>query len=581
MQTLRTLTPKIARVFKPLLAPYRFKGARGGRGSGKSRFFGELAIAEAITSHQRFVCAREIQNSIDESVKRLLEDLIVAHGLTDWFTITEREIVCPSTDTLFVFRGLRNHTVASIKSLEGFTRLWAEEAQTISQKSIDMAVPTFRAPGSQTWWSWNPGKASDPVDVLFRENANDPDFICVEANYSDNPWFPDELRRDMERDKRRDPDKYAHVWLGQYEQRSEARVFRNWRVEEFETPANARFYHGADWGFSVDPTVLVRVFVEGRTLYIDQEAYKVGCEIDRTPELFDTIPTARQWPIKADSARPETISFMKRQGYNITPARKGPGSVREGVEFLRSFDIVVHPRCEQTVNELSTYSFKIDSKTGEILPELEDRNNNVIDAARYAVEDMQRSNAVFEADMSGLVEEPFALPPHWPRAYALAIDGASTVALWGAWDEFGICHIYGALETDRSGATLSSAVQARGDWIGGVIAPDIGQAAAADARKTLRGSGVSARPAKISMTEASVRTKQALQLGQVKLFANLDRLKTAYRTYYLGPDGEPAEENPYMTAMMTLIASGRSVARAKPIQSAGEALRPADPRAGY
>lgn len=342
-------------------------------------------IAECVAGHQRIACLREFQSSIKDSVKQLLEDKIRKFGVEALFRVTEMEITGPN-DSLMIFRGLQNHTATSIKSLEGFTRAWVEEAQTISQRSIDLLTPTFRS-NSEMLFTWNPNLETDPVERLFTENAGDPDFTCITATYRDNPWFPDELRRDMERDRRRDPEKYAHIWLGEYQRNSEARVFRNWKIEPFETPADARFYFGADWGFSVDPTVLVRCWIRGRTLFVDQEAYAVGCEIDRTPALFDTVAGSRQWPIRADSARPETISYMQRHGFpRIVAAQKGPSSVADGVEFLKSYDIIVHPRCKNTADELALYSYKVDKLTGEVLPVLEDKKNHVIDALRYAVE---------------------------------------------------------------------------------------------------------------------------------------------------------------------------------------------------
>jgi phage terminase large subunit len=219
-----------------------------------------------------------------------------------------------------------------------------------------------------------------------------PDAIVIEVNYHDNPWFPDVLKAEMEYDKRRDPDKYAHVWLGKYEQLSEARVFKNWTVEEFKTPKGASFRFGADWGFANDPTALVRAYIDGRTLYVDHEAVMVGCEIDMTPELFDRIPESRKWFITADSSRPETISYMRKHGYpRINAAIKGARSVEEGVEFLKSFDIVVHPRCEVTIDELTMYSYKTDPMTGLVMPVLEDKHNHVIDALRYACEGVRKA----------------------------------------------------------------------------------------------------------------------------------------------------------------------------------------------
>lgn len=398
----RALKIQTPRVFVPLLQRRRFRGIHGGRGSGKSHFAGEDLVLNMVAQHTRAVCAREVQNSIKDSSKQLLEDKIAKHGLTSRFRITDREIIYPPTDSLVIFRGLQNHTATSIKSLEGFTEFWCDEAQGLSQRSIDLAVPTFRT-GSQLTFTWNPLKASDPVEKLFRGNEDDPDFCLVEAQYYDNPWFPEELRRDMERDKRRDPDKYAHIWLGKYQRASEARVFHNWSVQEFETPQNARFYLGADWGFSIDPTVLIRCFIVGDKLYIDRECYKVGLEIDNTPAFFDLLDPsnpkmAREWPMTADSARPETISYMKRHGYTrIKPSIKGQGSVEDGIEFMKNFDIVIHPRCVHTADEFATYQWKVDPKTGEILPVLDDKKNHVIDAARYALESTRRSNYTLSA----------------------------------------------------------------------------------------------------------------------------------------------------------------------------------------
>lgn len=409
-RTLRIDTP---RVFLPLLKPARYKGAHGGRGSGKSHHFGGALIEDCLLGHTRAACLREVQNSIKDSVKQLLEDKIRQYEVEHLFRVTDIEITGPH-DSLIVFRGLQNHTAGSIKSLEKFNRAWIEEAQTISQRSLDIATPTFRN-NAEMWFSWNPKSAKDPVDRLFRENAGDPDFICVEANYRDNPWFPDDIRRDMERDRSRDPDKYAHVWLGGYERHSEARVFRNWTVREFETPPQSRFYFGADWGFSVDPTVLIRCFIDGRTLYVDREAYEVGCEIDYTPALFagtdarinrrwenpklhPGIDGSLKWPIVADSARPETISYMQKRGFSMKPSIKGKGSVEDGIEFLKSYDIVVHPGCKHTIDELSFYSYKTDKLTEEVLPVLDDKKNHVIDALRYAVESTRRSQPLQVSD---------------------------------------------------------------------------------------------------------------------------------------------------------------------------------------
>ena len=380
-----------ARAFLPLLRPAKYCAAYGGRSSGKSRFFAGKLIERCVSRPTRAVCVREVQQSIAESVKQAIEDEIRRQGLASAFRMQEQRTETPYGGHI-IYHGMKNHTAESIKSLEGFDICYVEEAHTLSRRSLDILVPTFfRVESGEMWFSWNPRKPTDPVDELFRGGEMPPDTAIVRASYRDNPWFPDDQRELMEWTRRRDPDKYAHVWLGEYEKLSEARVFRNWRVEEFETPPDTRFHFGADWGYASDPSVLIRCWTYGRRLYVDQEAYKIGCEIDFLPELFDTVPEGRKWPITADSARPETISYMRRHGYpRMREALKGAGSVEDGIEFIKNFDIVVHPRCQHAIDELSTYSWKTDPHTEEVLPVLEDKQNHVIDALRYAVESERR-----------------------------------------------------------------------------------------------------------------------------------------------------------------------------------------------
>lgn len=380
------------RAFLPLIEPARYKGAHGGRGSGKSHFFAEMLVEQAILKPGlRAVCVREVQRSLSQSVKRLIEDKIERLGVGQLFDVQEAKIRTPG-DGLLIFQGMQNHTADSIKSLEGYDVAWCEEAQSLSQRSLDLLRPTLRKPGSELWFSWNPDQASDPVDVLLRGEYPPPDAVVLEVNYSDNPFFPDVLRAEMEYDKRRDPDKYAHIWRGKYQQNSEARVFRNWKVEDFEVDPAWILRQGADWGFSVDPSVIVQCAIVGRTLYVIHEAYRVGCEVDFLPDLFRSVPDAERWPTIADSARPETISYMQRHGFpKMLAAVKGARSLEEGISFLQGYDIVVHPRCTHTIDELTAYSYELDPLTGLVLPKLSDKDNHVIDSLRYACEGARRA----------------------------------------------------------------------------------------------------------------------------------------------------------------------------------------------
>lgn len=528
--------------------------------------------------HHRVACLREVQSSIKDSVKQLVEDKIRKFGFQivstikgpGQFKVTETEIVGPN-ESLMIFRGLKGNTATSIKSLEGYTRAFVEEAQTISQSSLDILTPTIRSPGSQLLFGWNPDAPTDPVDKFFLENADDPDFVLIDVSYLDNPWFPEELRRDMERDKRRDIDKYNHVWLGHYRQHSEARVFKNWRVDEAKIPADARPYYGADWGFATDPAVLIRCWIIGaKTLYIDAEAYQVGCEIDKTPALFDEIDEgdARRWPIKADSARPETISYMQRHGYpHIVPAVKGPGSLEDGVEFLKSYDIIIHPRCKHTIAEFTHYSYKTDKITNEILPVLEDKHNHVIDAARYALESV-RMSLVGESSEQDFIFDPTKLPvlKDWPRVYAIDVDGPMVSVVWGAHDNYqDIVYLYGEYVEDKARLeTWATAIRKRSRQAPGIFSPR--------ARKRTEEQGLKIVDDLLDMdldifTEdadienAAVEINARISTQQIKVAQNLSNWLSQYRSYRRDNKGRIVEEaDGLMQATGLLLTSGLAIA---------------------
>lgn len=387
------LSLEIAEAFVPLLTDARYLGAHGGRGSGKSHFFAERWLAENVSFKYDFVCLRETLKSLEFSVKKLLESKIVQHNAGAYFEVQDRRILSKHGGVT-IFEGMQNHTADSIKSLEGFDRAWFEEAQNASDKSLTLLRPTIRKAGSQMWFSWNPENPTDPVDKFLRGPNPYPDSVVVRVNYMQNPKLPDELKAELEYDQKRDPDKFAHVWLGEYQSNSERRVFKNWTIEEFEAPKGTVFRLGADWGFSVDPSVLIRCYIDGRRVYIDYEAYMVGCEIDNLPNLFERVPEAEKWFITADSARPETIDYLQRHGFpKINSAIKGAKSLEEGIQFLQSYDIVVHPRCKHVIDELTMYSYKQDDMTGKILPILEDKNNHCIDSIRYALEGARKALA--------------------------------------------------------------------------------------------------------------------------------------------------------------------------------------------
>jgi len=214
-----------APVFEPLLVPARYKGAHGGRSSGKSHFFAEGVIEDCLLyPGARIVCVREVQRALKESVKRLLEDKITSMGVGEQFGILFDTIVTPGNGVI-LFQGMADHTAESIKSLEGFDIAYVEEAQTLSARSLELLRPTIRGSDrmrkrgrkSELWFSWNPRNAGDPVDALLRGAHPPKDAIVVESNWRDNPFLPEESKEEREYDEINNPQRYGHIWEGEYE----------------------------------------------------------------------------------------------------------------------------------------------------------------------------------------------------------------------------------------------------------------------------------------------------------------------------------------------------------------------------
>lgn len=383
-----SLSMQIPEVFEPLFSNSRYKAYYGGRGSAKSWSFAQALGIKGYQAKERILCVREYQNSIADSVHKLVADRIYEAGLGAWYDITQQTIR-GHNGTEFIFKGIKQ-SPQEIKSMEGVTKCWYEEAQKASKESLKLLIPTIRTPGSELWFSWNPEEEEDPINKLFLDPVAAPDRAIIrKVGWQDNPWFPEELNYERQHLERTDPIAYEHVWEGGFIKIGDAVIFKNRVfVDDYVTKdEKVRYFFGADWGFSNDPTVLIRCYIEGDCLFIDNEAFGYGVEIDETPALFDTVPEARKWPIKADCSRPETISYMRRKGFNIEGAEKWKGSVEDGIAHLKGFSkIVIHPRCKRMIQESRLYSYKVDKVTGDVLPIIVDKHNHGWDATRYALD---------------------------------------------------------------------------------------------------------------------------------------------------------------------------------------------------
>lgn len=368
----------------------RYKVMRGGRGGAKSWGVARALLLLATQRPLLILCAREIQKSITESVHRLLCDQITNLGLQKWYKITDHSIKGVNGSE-FIFAGLRTN-INNIKSLEGVDIVWIEEAEKVSKVSWRKLVPTIRKAGSMIWVTYNPDEDTDPTHKMFGpEGTPPPNCEVVEINWWDNPWFPEELRLEMEYDYKVDPDTASHVWEGKCNSRSDAQVYKDkWSVEGFE-PAPAQWdgpYFGQDFGFGPDPAATTKSWIFDRNLFIEYEAVGHGLKNKELNEIIRTIPGAATHIIRADCSRPETIAHLSEDfGLNMVGCKKWEGCVEDGIQYFRSFEkIIIHPRCVHSKLEHRLYKYKIDRVSGDILPIIVDRWNHTHDANRYAHE---------------------------------------------------------------------------------------------------------------------------------------------------------------------------------------------------
>jgi len=394
---------------RTLFTPARHKALFGGRGSGKSWSVATWLVIEACKMRKRIVCCRQFQNSIRDSSKELIEKRIKDLNLSSQFTVTDRSITHVNGSE-FLFIGLERN-VESIRSLEGADYVWVEEARTTNTKSMEILLPTVRKAGSEIIWTWNPELPDDPVDRYFRgPQGPPPRSIVTEVNYKDNPFFHGtELVGEMETLRRGNPARFNHVWEGAYDLRHESKVFPGVRIGQLQVdPDIIPPRYGMDFGFGNDPSFVIKMFVneDRKQIYIAREACG-RVPMDDLPLLVRSVVDHDRDLVKADSSQPGTIEFLRRRGLNVEGAKKGPGSIKSGINFLQSYDIVIDPSCEKLRDEARLYSWQMERLSGKILPIPVDANNHGWDATRYAVEDLSLEGGDASFDPHGGVFKLF------------------------------------------------------------------------------------------------------------------------------------------------------------------------------
>lgn len=401
---MRVRIEEIPLITRNFARPARTRVFKGGRGSGKTR---GLAKRSAIRIYQLaelgvegvFLASREHLNSLDESSMEEIKQAIRSEDfLTDYFDVGEKYIRTRNRRISYAFAGLR-HNLDSIKSKARIIGNWTDEGENVSEPAWRKLVNTLREEGdgwlAENWISLNPESPESATHRRFIANPAE-DCLVTTVNWSDNPWFPEILNRSRLDDQKHRPETYDHVWEGAFLTLTDAQVFGGkFVVQEFEPgPGWDGPYQGLDFGFAQDPTAAVQCWVHDGKLYIRREAGKAKLELDDTAgHITSRIPGFADQVTRADSARPESISYLRRHGLpRIEAVEKWKGSVEDGVAFLKSFaGIVIHPDCEQTAREFRLYSYKVDRLTGDIRPDIVDANNHYIDALRYAVAPMIKS----------------------------------------------------------------------------------------------------------------------------------------------------------------------------------------------
>ena len=246
---------QISEAFSDLFRPARYKAFFGGRGSAKSHSFAKALLLEGGQTRLRILCAREIQRSIKDSVKALLDDQVEQLGMSSFYESTRDEIR-GQNGTMIIFSGLGHLSVDQIKSYEGIDRCWVEEAQTISERSLEILIPTIRSHGSELWFSWNPRHQSDPVDQRFRGLNPPTNTITKQVNYTNNPFFPDVLEQERQYDYQHSPDRYSHIWLGDYEPQAVGAIWTRQLLHDNrvgEMPEMERILVAVDHAVSSEP----------------------------------------------------------------------------------------------------------------------------------------------------------------------------------------------------------------------------------------------------------------------------------------------------------------------------------------
>lgn len=373
----------------------RYKVAYGGRGSGKSWSFARALLIQAAEKPLRVLCAREVQKSIKDSVHRLLADQIEALGLQSVYEVMETEIRGVN-GSLFVFSGLLQQTIDSIKSFEGIDRVWVEEGQSVSKRSWDVLIPTIRKPESEIWISYNPSLDSDETHQRFTVRPQ-PDSIVAHVNYSDNPWFPAVLEQERRECQKRDPEAYPNIWEGHCKPAVEGAIYyRQVAAMEAEgririVPVDPLLKTHAVWDFGWnDSTAIIlaqRLASEVRIVGYIEDTHRTLADY-----AHDLLAMRLNWgkhylphdgftrDVKTGKSAAEILRALGLKTDPVPNIQVEKGIIAARFLFGRAY---IDRSCQRLVECLKRYRRQVTIATGEPNAPLHDEYSHGADAWRY------------------------------------------------------------------------------------------------------------------------------------------------------------------------------------------------------
>lgn len=363
---------------------WREAAVYGGRYSLKSHTVARILLIKAYEKKRRFLCAREFQNSIAESSMQLLVDLIAQYELTS-FQVTKNAIINTQNGSDFLFRGLHNNN-QSIKSIEGIDYCWVEEAQTISEESLEILTPTVRKPGSKIIYTYNRLREEDPIHKrLILEGR--PNTLIINANYDiaiKYGWINQETIDEIKDDELNRPKLYKYKWLGE-PNILEGRIYDNWlKIDSIPHEARLERY-GLDFGYTNDPTAIVAIYYYNGGYIIDEVCYQKGLSNKQIADIISNQPKAL---VMADSAEPKSIDELKLYGINVLPCVKGQDSVNQGIQYVQDQKISYTAHSINIDKEYKNYMWSVD-KDGKVTNKPEGLWDHLMDAARYGFESLK------------------------------------------------------------------------------------------------------------------------------------------------------------------------------------------------